>query len=418
MDLFRIIIVILITVSFLVELAADLLNMKSMDKSLPDLFKDMFDDEEYKKSISYGKETAKFGIFESSFSFLLLIGFWFLGGFAFFDNISRNIAHQIGYFNSAILSGIVFFCLLIIGQFLLGLPFSLYKTFSIETKYGFNKTSPFTFLLDIFKSALLFILLGLPVLWLVIFLFSNADYYSWLYVWGFLTLFSIVMQFIAPVLIMPLFNKFTPLEEGTLKEKIMNYSEKVKFPVANIFIIDGSKRSSKANAFFTGFGKNKRIALYDTLKEKLSEDEIVAVIAHEAGHYKRKHILKGFAISTFTTGIYCLVLNLFLMKHELQQIFFVDISSVHIGLISFGIVLSPLMTLLSIASNNLSRKHEYEADSFAAETTDNPDSLVSGLKSLSKTNLSNLNPHSFYIALNYSHPPLKSRIEALLKRTK
>jgi len=300
-----------------------------------------------------------------------------------------------------------------IAKSILSLPFSIYSTFVIEEKFGFNKTTPKTFVLDLIKGVALGALLGIPLLAGILAFFIYTGDWAWLYAWVAVTLFTLLMQYIAPTWIMPLFNKFTPLEEGELKSEIEKYTQKVDFSLKGLFVIDGSKRSSKSNAFFTGFGKNKRVALYDTLIENHTVPELVAVLAHEIGHYKKKHIIKGMVISITHSAILFFLLSVFLKEQALFNAFYMENMSVYAGLIFFGMLYAPIEMLLSIFMQMSSRKHEYEADAYAVETTGNKQDMVSTLKKLSRDNLSNLTPHPWYVFLNYSHPPVLERIKAI-----
>jgi len=298
-------------------------------------------------------------------------------------------------------------------QQLVSLPFSIYSTFVIEEKFGFNKTTVKTFIIDIIKGLLLLTFIGGSVLALILYIFSELGELSWLYAWGAVILFTLVMQYIAPKWIMPLFNKFKPLEDGELKQGILEFADKVDFQLQDIFIMDGSKRSSKSNAFFTGFGKNKRIALFDTLVEKHTTGELVSVLAHEIGHYKRKHIFQGMLISILHTGVLFYLLSLFLYQEGLYFAFYMDSTPIYAGFLFFSLLYSPIETLLSVGMNILSRKNEFEADEFAVVGRANREDMISALKKLSKDNLSNLTPHKWYVFMNYSHPPVIDRIKAI-----
>jgi STE24 endopeptidase len=257
------------------------------------------------------------------------------------------------------------------------------------------------------------VLLGGSLLAGVMAFFQYAGGMAWLYCWLATTVFTLFIQFIAPTWIMPLFNKFTPLEEGELRESILSYAKSVKFSLQNLFVIDGSKRSTKSNAFFTGFGKNKRIALFDTLIEKHTVAELVAVLAHEIGHYKKRHIIQGMLISIIQMGVMFLLLSIFINHEGLFQAFYMENISIYVGLIFFGMLYSPIELILSIFMQIFSRKNEYEADRYSAETTKDPNSMIDALKKLSVHNLSNLTPHPLYVFLNYSHPPVLERINAI-----
>ena len=407
MNIFAVIILATLAIDFILNLVSDYLNLKSLDEGLPGEFQDVYDEETYEKSQRYTKERTKFGILTSVFNLGLLLVFWFAGGFQWLDEIVRS--WELG----VIWTGLVYIGILIFAKQLLSLPFSIYSTFVIEEKYGFNKTTPKTFVLDLVKGLGLSILLGGPLLAGILAFFTFIDQYAWLYAWGAVTAFTLFIQFIAPTWIMPIFNDFEPLdEESDLRQKIRDYADKVNFAMEGVYVMDGSKRSSKSNAFFTGFGKNKRIALYDTLIDNHEEDELVAVLAHEIGHYKKKHIIKNMAISIVQTGIMFLLLSIFLNSEGLYDAFFMEQISVYAGLIFFGMLYAPIDMIVSVFMQILSRKYEFEADEFAS-TTYKKEPMIDALKKLSKDNLSNLTPHPFYVFLNYSHPPVLDRIKAI-----
>lgn len=407
MNIFAVIILATLAIDFILNLVSDYLNLRSLDEKLPEEFSDVYDEETYQKSQRYTKERTKFGIFTSVFNLALLLIFWFAGGFQWLDEIVRN--WELG----VIWTGLVYIGLLIFAKQLFSLPFSIYSTFIIEEKYGFNKTTPKTFMLDLVKGLGLSILLGGPLLAGILAFFTFIDQYAWLYAWGAVTAFTLFIQFVAPTWIMPIFNDFEPLdEESDLRQKIRDYADKVNFAMEGVYVMDGSKRSSKSNAFFTGFGKNKRIALYDTLIDNHEEDELVAVLAHEIGHYKKKHIIKNMAINIVQTGIMFFLLSIFLNSEGLFKAFYMEQMSVYAGLIFFGMLYAPIDMIVSIFMQILSRKYEFEADEFAS-TTFKKEPMIAALKKLSKDNLSNLTPHPFYVFLNYSHPPVLKRIKAI-----
>jgi STE24 endopeptidase len=374
---------------------------------LPGEFEGTYDAEAYENSQKYTQVYTRFGFLSGSISLIITLIFWFAGGFNYLDNIVR--AWDLG----AIGTGLIYIAILIVAKSILSLPFSLYTTFVIEERFGFNKTTLKTFFLDMLKGLFLGILLGGPLLAGLLYFFQMAGNIAWIYAWAVTTVFTLIVQFIAPTWIMPLFNKFTPLEDGELKDEILSYAEKVKFPLKGIFVMDGSKRSKKSNAFFTGFGKNKRIVLFDTLIENHTVGELVSVLAHEVGHYKKKHILKSMIISILHIGFMFYLLSLFLSQKGLFDAFYMDMMSVYAGLIFFGMLYTPIEMILSVIMQIFSRKNEYEADRFAAETTNESENMISALKKLSRDNLSNLTPHPFYVFLNYSHPPVLKRIEAI-----
>jgi len=406
MNIFAVIILVTLATDFILNLLADYYNLQSLDEGLPEEFSDVSDEDTYLKSQAYTKERTRFGILVSAFNLALLLIFWFAGGFNWLDEIVR------GWELGLIWTGLVYIGLLILAKSILSLPFSLYSTFVIEEKYGFNKTTPATFAVDLFKGLGLGILLGGPLLAGILAFFTFIDQYAWLYAWGAVTAFTLIIQFIAPRWIMPVFNDFEPLEESDLRQKIRTYADKVNFVMEGIYVMDGSKRSSKSNAFFTGFGKNKRIALYDTLINNHSDEELVAVLAHEIGHYKKKHILKNMGISIVQTGIMFMLLSFFLNTQGLYDAFYMEQASVYAGLIFFGMLYAPVDMIVSIFMQVLSRKYEFEADAFASATF-RKEPMINALKNLSRDNLSNLTPHPFYVFLNYSHPPVLQRIKAI-----
>ncbi len=407
MNIYAIIILFALFFDFISGLIADILNLKNLSGKLPEEFSDVYDAEKYKKSQEYTRANTRFGFLTESLNLAVLLIFWFSGGFNAVDNIARSIS------SSPVWTGLVFTGILVFFKSILNLPFSIYATFVIEEKFGFNKTTAATFIKDIIKGTLLGILIGGPLLAGIFAFFEYAGTFAWLYCWIAVTLFTLVLQYVAPKWIMPLFNKFKPLDEGELKEKIMEYAKKVNYRLADVTVMDGSKRSSKSNAFFTGFGKNRRIALFDTLIEKHSADELTAVLAHEIGHYKKKHIIKGMITGIIHSGLLFFLLSLFLNQQGLFDAFYMDNVSVYAGMLFFGLLYAPVEMILSIFMTMLSRKHEFQADQFAAETTEHPEWLISALKKLSVDNLSNLRPHPFYVFLNYSHPPVLKRINAL-----
>jgi len=407
MNIYAIIILSTILLEFILDLAADLFNLKALSPTLPQEFAGHYDADKYAKSQRYTRVNTYFGFVTGTFDLLVVLLFWFAGGFQFLDGLVR------GWNLQAIWSGLIYIGILVLLKMLLSLPFSIYSTFVIEEKFGFNRTTVKTFILDLLKGLLLGILLGGPVLTGVLAFFQFAGSLAWLYCWIAVTLFSLIIQYVAPTWIMPLFNKFKPIEDGELKDRIMNYAQEVKYSLKEVMIMDGSKRSSKCYAFFTGFGKNKRIALFDTLVEKHSVGELVAVLAHEIGHYKKKHILKGMVTGILHSGVMFFLLSLFISNKELFAAFYVKEVSIYAGLLFFGMLYAPIEMILSIFMNIISRKHEYEADRFAVETTREPETFVTALKKLVVDNLSNLTPHPFYVFFNYSHPPVLARIQAI-----
>ena len=407
MNIFTIIILAAILIDFVLGIVSNRLNLKALSKDLPDEFEGVYDEETYAKSQEYTRVNTRFGFITGTFNLLLLLAFWFAGGFNWLDQWAR------GFDFGVIGTGLIFIGALVVAKSIISLPFSIYSTFVIEERFGFNKTDAKTFITDRLKGLALSVVIGGPLLAGIIAFFAYGGSWAWLYAWLAVTAFSLVMQYVAPTWIMPLFNKFEPLEDGELRQAIESYADKVDFPLQGIYVMDGSKRSSKSNAFFTGFGKNKRIALFDTLIENHTTEELVAVLAHEIGHYKEKHIVKNMSISILHTGIMFVLLSIFLQVPALFDAFFMEQMSVYAGLLFFGLLYSPVETILGIFMQMMSRRHEYEADHFAASTISEPEEMVNVLKKLSKDNLSNLTPHPFYVFLNYSHPPALKRIEAI-----
>ncbi len=403
--LFWIIIAILV-LDFLFEKFLGYLNTTRMSEVLPDELKGIYDEEKYKKQQAYQRENYRFGIFSSGFSFITVLAMFLFYGFAFVDNLAW------GFTGNAIVAALIFFGLIMLVSDVLGIPFSVYDTFKIEEKYGFNKTTPKTFVLDTIKGWFIGGIIGGGLLALIIFIYQKTQNMFWIYAWILVTVFSIFMAMFYSNIIVPLFNKQTPLEEGELRNAIQDFSEKVGFKLDNIFVIDGSKRSTKANAYFTGLGAKKRIVLYDTLIKDMEIDELVAVLAHEIGHYKKKHVIQGLSISIIQTGVILLIFSLLISNPVLSKALGVEKPNFHIGLVAFGILYSPVSFVLGIFMNILSRKNEYQADAFAAKNY-KPDALASALKKLSVKNLSNLTPHPLYVFFNYSHPTLLQRLAHL-----
>lgn len=407
MNIYTFIILIALLGSYALEIVSDLLTLSSLQNEPPEELKDLYDPKEYQKSQEYTRERIRFGFMHSTANLIVILTFWFAGGFNFLDQLLRS------YGWAEMTTGIVFIGTLFLGSALINLPFSIYSTFVLEEKFGFNKTTWKIFLADKIKGLFLGIILGLPLLMAILWFFEAAGSAAWLYGWATVTAFTLIIQYIAPVWILPLFNKFTPLEEGVLKQTILNYAQSVQYPLKDILVMDGSKRSAKANAFFTGWGENKRIALFDTMLGKYSVEEILAVVAHEVGHCKLKHTIKGTITSVLSTGVLFYLLSVFIKNPELFEAFGMAHISTYAGLVFFGMLYTPIEVFLSIVMNIFSRKYEYEADRYSAETTGHGDYLIAALKKLSVHNLTNLTPHPLSVFLYYSHPPLKDRIRAL-----
>lgn len=403
--LFYIIIAIII-IDFVIDKILDAVNAKHFDDPIPAELDDVYDTEEYEKSQRYKKERYKFGLLSSTFSVALTLAFFIFDGFAWVDSIARNVS------DNEIIISLVFFGIIMLGSDILMTPFSWYSTFVIEEKYGFNKTTKKTFVLDKLKGLAMTAIIGGGILALIVWFYQISGSDFWWYAWILVAIFSIFMNMFYAKLIVPLFNKQTPLEEGSLRTKIESYAKNVGFKLDNIFVIDGSKRSTKANAYFSGFGKEKRITLYDTLINDLEEEEIVAVLAHEVGHYKKNHIIINLVASMIVTGFTLWLLSIFIGSPALSQALGVEQPSFHIGLVAFGILYSPISEITDLIMNFISRKFEYQADNYA-KFTYNGESLISSLKKLSRNTLSNLTPHKAYIFVHYSHPSLLQRFRNL-----
>ena len=394
-------------ITFLVETVAELFNLSTLTPEPPPGLADVYPPEEYARSQRYTKAKTRFGLLTGAFDLAITVAFWLAGGFAWLDLWVRGL--NLGQ----VVSGLTYLGSLLLVRTLVSLPFSIYATFWLEERYGFNRTTIGTFIADLGKGLLLAVILGGPLLAGVLFLFNRAGAGAWLYAWAMTSLFVVLMQFIAPAWIMPLFNTFTPLAEGELRERILAYARSVGFALDNVLVIDGSKRSNKSNAFFTGFGSHKRVALYDTLIEGHGVDELVGVLAHEIGHYQKRHIIKGMALGILHLGVMLYLLSLALTSQGLFSAFGLTHPSTYVGLAIFGLLVSPLELILAVLMNAISRRHEFEADRFAADTLGNGQPLILALKKLAAHNLANLTPHPFFVFLHSSHPPLQARVEAL-----
>lgn len=391
---------------FLLDQLLDYLNLRYLQEELPGELENIYDGAAYRKSIAYQRVTSRFGFLTSLLSFIVSFGMLAFGGFGWID------ATLNGYIKTETLRSLVFFGGLVVAGDLLTTPFQWYNTFVLEEKFGFNKTTPKTFFLDKLRGYLLGILLGGPILWLLLYLVSHAGPNFWWMFWVAITVVTLFMNVFYTTLILPLFNKLTPLEDGELKAAIEAYARKVKFPLSNILVMDGSRRSNKSNAFFAGLGRQKKVVLFDTLIQKHSTDELVSVLAHEVGHYKSQHILVGFLLSTLQTGLMLFVMKFIIFNEQLSLALGGADYVIHLNLIAFAILYGPISTVLGLLGNIISRKNEFEADAFAAKTYGG-EPLQLALKNLSVHNLSNLMPHPWYVFFNYSHPPLLQRLKAI-----
>jgi STE24 endopeptidase len=403
--IFFLILIIPVT-GFAVERILNYLNSKMWSDSLPEKLKGICDEEEYRKTQLYQKDNNRLSFWSSAFNLIIIVGMIVAGGFALIDNLARDIN------TNPILVALLFFGIIGLASDLINIPFSWYDSFVIEKKYGFNKMTIRTFITDHIKSWFIAILIGIPVLGLITWFYYKTGSKFWLYAWGLITLFSVFMNLFYSELIVPLFNKQAPLESGLLREKIEEFALKTGFKLRNIYVIDGSKRSTKANAYFSGIGPKKRIVLYDTLMTELSDEQIVAVLAHEIGHYKKKHVLMSLITSVVITGLMLFLFSLVVNNPELSIAMGARVSSFHIGLIVFGILYSPVSLVIGLISNYISRKNEFEADKFVRENYQSA-YLSEALKKLSVKNLSNMMPHPVYVFFHYSHPTLLQRLKKL-----
>lgn len=411
MNIYLIVIIAILIIRYTVDLVVDLFNLKAISEKLPSEFDDWYDNQKYSESQRYLRETTRFGIITDTINTTAILVFILVGGFNLIDGWARTIG---GHGQNEIITGLLFIAILMVVSQILALPFSIYSTFVIEERYGFNRTTVKTFILDMFKGILLAILIGGPMLALVLALFAKTGSFAWLWCWGAVTVIQIILMFIAPYVIMPLFNKFIPLEDGDLRQTVENYARQQNFAMRGIFTMDGSKRSSKSNAFFTGFGKSRRIVLFDTLIEKHPVKELLAIIAHEMGHYKKHHILKMIVQSIAIMGMTFFLMSLCIGNQPLFDAFKMsNPPTIYAALVFFGFLYTPISMALGIIGSAISRRHEYEADAYAVETVGETEPMVNGLKRLTVENLGNLTPHPLKVFLNYSHPPVLDRIKAI-----
>ena len=391
----------------LLELIAGLLELRSLHPELPAEFTGVYEPDRYARAQEYTRATTRLALVRRTVGLALTLAFLLLGGFNLVDALARGLGL------TPVPTGLVFTGLLALLSGAVQLPFSVYATFGIEERFGLNTTTPLTFLLDTLKGMLLAVVLGGPLLAGVFLLFEAGGPAAWILCWLAVSAFLLVVQFLAPVVLLPLFNRFTPLAEGELRTAITRYAANERFAVGGIFTMDGSRRSTRANAFFTGFGRFRRIVFFDTLLERLTTAEIVAVLAHEIGHWRLKHIPVMVGLSVLQTGLLFFLLSRFLDNPGLFAAFGMEHLSVYGSVVFFGFLYTPIATLLAVGVNGLSRRHEYQADRFAVLTGTGAESLISGLKKLSVSNLANLTPHPVNVRLSHSHPPVLERIAAL-----
>lgn len=394
------------------EFIATILNVSAFPEKVPAELQNLMDEEKLARARDYLTVNARFGVIQSIVSLCALLAFWFAHGFGGLDAFSRSISSH------PVAAGLIFLSLLFLGQSLLSLPFSVYETFVIENRFGFNRSTPATFVVDRLKGLLLAALIGLPLMAAVLWIFLNVSH-AWLWAWLVVTAFQLLLTWLAPTFIMPLFNKFTPMPEGDLRQRIEELGNRCGFPLDGVFVMDGSKRSSKANAFFTGLGKRKKIALFDTLMEKCSEPELLGVLAHEIGHFRRGHIRQRLVAGILQTAAIFFLLGIATdpggsFSRALFDAFGVKQISPHVGLVLFSILLEPVSKALGVAMNAWSRRHEFEADAYAAEVTGDAEPLASALRKMTADHLSHPCPAKLRVWLDYSHPPLIERLRALL----
>ncbi len=407
MNAYAVVVLAALVAKLLLHTVADTLNVRALERGTPGAVRALYSEEDYERSVRYVRAATPVEVVERALLLAVILAFWFLGGFGWLDAQVRAAV------DGEVLRGLLYVGSLVAGYAAVGLPFDLYRTFAVEQRFGFNRTSPATFVSDRLKGLVLVALIGGVLLAGVQFLFLHAGGAAWLWCWAMVVGFSLLTQVIAPVLILPLFNKFNPMPDGTLRNGILDYARSVRFPVENVYVIDGSKRSSRANAYFTGLGRHKRIALFDTMVDQHTVPELVAVLAHEVGHYRRRHVMKGLLLAAAHAGVALFLLSFFLGRPGLYAAFFLSEPSVYAGLVFFTLLYTPIDAVLSMGLNVLSRRNEYEADRFALATAPEPCGLPDALKKLAVVNLANPNPHPFYVFVNYSHPPLGLRLGAI-----
>ena len=405
--LFRIILA-FVLIGFFLDRLLSWLNSRSWAEEIPESMKDYYEKEKYLEARAYDRANSNLSMVSSVYGLVLILFMLFFDGFAFVDEVVRSVTENT-YFMP-----VLFFGILLLASDILNLPFSLYSTFVIEEKFGFNKMGPTLYFMDKLKTYVLAVVIGLPLLVVFIWLYDHFGKDFWIPLWVVISGISIFMAMFYTSIIVPVFNKLDPLEDCELRQSIEEYCQGVGFELSNIYVMDGSKRSSKTNAYFSGLGARKNIVLFDTLIEKHDTDEIVSILAHEVGHYKMKHVRTSVMISALQSGFMLFLLSTMINSEVLGLALGVKKMSLHIGLIAFSLLYSPVSTIFGIGMNVLSRRNEYQADAFAARTFA-PESMIRALKKLSVDNLSNLFPHPAYVFVNYSHPPVLKRISAIEK---
>ncbi len=398
-----------LAIHYLLEIVGNLFNLRALSSRVPVGFEDVYDADGYARSQAYTLANTRLDLVSTTTSLAVFMAFWWLGGFGALDQLVR------GWSANSMGQGLLYVSLLYLGSLLVSLPFAVYDTFVLEARFGFNRTRWTTFVADRLKGLFLSAVLGLPLLAALLWVFQALGAHAWWVAWLLFTSVSLLLTYLAPQWILPWFHKFQPLEDGALKSAIHQLANRCGFPLREVYQIDGSRRSTKTNAFFTGFGQNKRIALFDTLIQNHTRDGLVAVVAHEIGHYRKGHIQRHMALGLVESGVLFFLLGQLLNRPGLFQAFGVAEPSIYGSLVLFSFVFSPLSRLLHLGALWMSRKHEFEADAYAAEMTGDPLALTTSLKKLAQENLTNLTPHPFFVFLNYSHPPIVERIAAIQK---
>jgi STE24 endopeptidase len=408
-------ILVAVLADFVVARAVSGLNLRASRRGVPQELAGVYDDAEYRRSQAYTRARARLSMVSAPVGLAVLLGFWLLGGFPWLDRVAREVASSWGWLAGwrPVSTGLIFLGALGLGSSLLSLPFSAWGTFVLEERFGFNRTTLRTFLLDLVKGLALSVVLGAPLVAVVLWLFQAAGELAWLGCWAAVSLYTLLVQWLGPRFILPLFHEYRPLPEGELRDAVTRLVESQGFDLAGLFVIDASRRSTKANAFFTGFGRTKRLALFDTLVEKLTVPEVVAVVAHEIGHFRRRHVLKGTVLTVLHSGVLFFLLSAFLDQPGLYRAFAVEHQPIYAGLVFFAFLYTPIGRVLSVALNALSRRHEYQADRFAAQATGRPEDLATAVTKLAADHLTNLTPHPLKVKLDHSHPPLRDRLAAL-----
>jgi STE24 endopeptidase len=392
---------------YLLDSFAKLLNLWSLNTQIPNEFLDVYDANRYRRSQEYTRSNTWFDLVVATIELAALLTFWFLGGFEALDQFIR------GFHLPSVLNGMLYLGILCVGREALMLPFAIYHTFVIEQRYGFNRTTVATFIADRLKEWFISGLLMAGFAFIVLNLFEIFGLRAWIIGWICTATISLILVYIAPTVILPLFFKFSPVPAGPLRDQVTEFTLRQRFPIRELLVIDGSRRSSKANAFFTGFGSNKRIALYDTLIKSHTVPELLAVLAHEVGHYKKHHIVRHLIFGQFNLLLLFLGASFCISRPELFETFGVSTRSYYVGLALYLVSIRPLAVLFGIVVNYWSRRDEFEADRFAAETLGDPNPLIQALKRLSKDSLSNLTPHPLLVSLHFTHPPVLARVLAL-----